>query len=68
MNKNNCTFTSNIADGLECSQDGEFDSNGFAINECRYFPCEKFVELKYKTSGKRIKVKKIKSKYEMIQV
>jgi len=37
-----CFFTNNIVDALECSKDGEFDENGFAINKCKEWPCEKY--------------------------
>lgn len=38
----NCHFTHNLADSLECSQDGKFDENGFAVNACPLFPCERY--------------------------
>ena len=46
-----CNFTHNIAEQLECSQDGRFDFNGFAINECPKFPCEKYKRLSHRTTA-----------------
>lgn len=47
INTENCYWTQNIAEGLECSQDGLFDEFGYAINECPLKgKCEKYKEAK----------------------
>lgn len=47
-----CKFTHNIADQLECSQNG-FNSYGFAINQCHKFPCDKFKRLLQRTTANK---------------
>lgn len=44
MNTDKCYFSTNIGDILSCCKDGEFDNNGFPINECEEFPCPKYDE------------------------
>ena len=41
-----CVFTRSIADTLQCSHDGKFDSNGFSVNKCKFFPCSKLIKYK----------------------
>ena len=40
-----CTFSTNIADELTCSEDGNFDDYGFPVNICPFFPCERYQRL-----------------------
>lgn len=47
-----CTFTTNVADELECDQRGEFDEYGFPVERCKKFPCTKYHELKRKVEEK----------------
>lgn len=37
-----CYFSTDISETLSCSKDGDFDYNGFPINDCKEFPCEKY--------------------------
>jgi len=40
-NHKKCFFTTNIADGLECSPKNNFDDYGFPKTPCPKYPCEK---------------------------
>jgi hypothetical protein len=39
---NNCCFSTGIDDSLTCCKDGLFDFNGFPINKCPEYPCNKY--------------------------
>ena len=48
-----CTFSTSIAETLTCSIDGEFDHNGFPINECKLYPCQLVKEIESENYEKR---------------
>jgi hypothetical protein len=48
-----CTFSTDITEKLSCSQDGEFDYNGFAIHDCPQYPCAKYKKLRQKIEEDR---------------
>lgn len=45
-NKKKCVFTTSIADTTECCKNGNFDFNGFPINECNEYPCNKLKNIR----------------------
>ena len=40
-----CYFSSGIDEGITCSHQPDFDFNGFPINPCEFFPCQKYKDL-----------------------
>ena len=51
-----CYFTTNIAELIECDLEGEFDFNGFAINKCDKYPCERYKKMAEMFDGKPEKI------------
>ena len=37
-----CYFSTGICGATTCCKDGEFNDNGYPINECPCYPCEKY--------------------------
>ena len=42
----NCTFTTNIAEELDCDPKGNFDDYGFPIKRCPLYPCPEYIKLR----------------------
>lgn len=48
-----CYFSTDITEEISCSQDGEFDSNGFPTHTCPQYPCAKYKKLQQEIDSKR---------------
>ena len=40
-----CFFSTDIAENLTCCLDELFDHNGFPINRCPKYPCERYLKI-----------------------
>jgi hypothetical protein len=43
--KTKCCFSTNIANQISCSPNGQFDDYGFSILKCEKYPCERYKEM-----------------------
>lgn len=53
VKEDKCYFSTGIDESITCCLDGDFDCNGFPIDPCPKFPCEKYNDIIKKISNER---------------